>query len=49
MDNSEEMELSFNRTFFCMTILFNMQATDFCALQAVSIGQYQKVNLMLQY
>jgi hypothetical protein len=49
MDNSEEMELSFNKTFFCMTIPFNLQTTDLCALQAVSIGQCQKVHLMLQY
>jgi len=32
-----------------MTIPFNLLATDFCALQAVSIGQCQKVRPMLQY
>ena len=49
MANSEEMIVSFNRTFFCMTIPFNLLATDFCALQAASISQCQKVPLMLQY
>ena len=43
------MEMAFKRTCFCVTIPFVLLATDFCALHAVSIGQCQKVHLMLQY